>query len=321
MPKTTKLEPKSPQTSQETPETKQKPLTIDEIAARAEAETARIAEKLAQVEAQITAAQQELDAIPLARAERTERLSTAQRQVTTLAATHTEATTYARIADGNQDAIRAVSAAAQDLDQARQELAQIAREAELAERRAQQREQELTAQLAQLREEHGIHHADLRNVEVIRDRTFTELGQAHYDEIMASYEQGQALIENLRTQLVAMQVKQAEQLDQAEETLKPWPALVHKLRLMRGYQDATTRVIDAAISYLECLLHERKDLKQDLPGLESTKGMYYWWKWLEIPANEMFGHTQHIKGNVSYLEDRLRQLKQLRTEYTAQMLG
>jgi hypothetical protein len=79
--------------------------------------------------------------------------------------------------------------------------------------------------------------------------------------------------------------------------------------------DATSRCITAAITYIEQLLKERGDLKQDLSDLPATCGTSNWQELLALPINEISG----VQADATCIEKHLRKLKQLRFEYLVQL--
>lgn len=257
------------------------PSAAAQMVVRADESISQIEHQLGDVAQQITSAYVEMETFPQGRQGRATQLRDARDVLARAEDTHIKATAYAKLAQGTlneQASIKAVSTAQKEVHLAKEALAQIEREVEEADQAATTREQELSSALETLRAEQEGLQAELYNTRDARMLAFAELGQQRYSIVQGQVSEYQDCIDELKGQLLKAQVEYHDYLESALPTVQDWREHRQAIReLVPASEDATGRVIASSVVFMETLLRERFELKEQM-RLPSFQGL----NWLSL---------------------------------------
>lgn len=297
------------------------PLPVEQSAAeqmitRADEAIAQLEQQLADVAQQITTAHVELEAFPQSRQGRATQHRDARDVLTRAGDAHIKATAYAKLAQGTlneQASIKAVSTAQKEVKLAQEKLASIEQEIGKADQAADDREQELQATVETLQGEQTRLQGELYNLRDARRQAFQELGEQRYSVLQSQVTEHQRRIDELRSQLLAAQVEYHDYLESALPTMQDWREHRQAIReLVPAPEDATSRVVAASVVFMETLLRERFELKEQmrLPSFDTSN----WLGLLTVDGNDLTLINDPVVKK-ERLQERLSTLKRLQSEY------
>jgi hypothetical protein len=291
------------------------PSAAEQMVSKADETIAQLEHQLADVAQQIASAYVEMETFPQGRQERTIQLRDARDVLKQSEDAHIKAVAYAKLAQGTlneQASIKAVSTAQKEVHLAKEALTQIEREVEEADQIATTREQELSSTLETLRAEQERLQSELYNTRDARMLAFAELGMQRYNVVQGQVVEHQARIDELRSQLLAAQVEYHDYLESALPTVQDWREHRQAIReLAPASEDPTGRVIASSVVFMETLLRERFQLKEQmrLPSFQAN------WLSLLIVDGDDLTYINDPVVKKERLENRLASLKRLQSEY------
>lgn len=247
---------------------------------------------------------------------RTSDVEQRMRHMQELTARDEQAKTFAQLAQGTaqeREAIVSLKTLQAECSRVQKELEQFRTRAE----REQAKEQEQI----------GLAHATLEKSEATlqdlqtklaslttaRQQMIQERGEGLKATAMEAIRAQQARIDARRQEVVQAQLALEQLYDEQIAQLADYPELAAEIRALQGSSDATSRVIAAALSYVETLLAERHGLKDQL-DLPATHWQSPWWRILAIPDDELWRY-QNLRNNTSMLIGRREKLQQVLSEY------
>jgi len=299
------------------------PSAAEQMVSKADETISQLEQQLADIAQQITSAYVEMETFPQGRQERTIRLQNARATLALADEAHTKAVNYAKLAQGTsneQGAVKAVSIAQKDLQIAKEALAKIEQEIAEADQSDQTRERELSSAIQTLQAEQERLQAELHSTRDARRQAHQELGEQRHTAIMAQAQEYQKRVDELRSQLLAAQVEQFDYIESVLPTLTDWWELRRQVRSLIPVEDATSRVIDASLHFMDTLIRERNEIKVSnidmrIPRVNDL--MISWMSFLVVSANEVEG----LKMSTSRLQDRKEQLEYIQQEYKKHLAG
>lgn len=244
-------------------------------------------EQASAIQCQIDAVTQAIDAataervaLAEARAQREQALVDASRVAALAEQAHRQAVDYAALATGTgneQQAIGAASAAKKAMQAARKDLAQMEREAREAEQVAAVQDAEIGKHLHLLTAERETHQAEHAAVTRGLAKAREELGSERYTDAVARYQEQAAAVAVLREQFIDAQVQLHDAHAEAVAALAHWPDLQRAVKLLRTPEDATARMIENTLCYLDALIKDAGQVRNDLPfPTGSLQGSFVW---------------------------------------------
>ena len=299
------------------------PSAAEQMVARADETISQLEQQLADIAQQITSAYVEMETFPQGQQERAIRLQNARATLTLADETHSKSVNYAKLAQGTtneQGAVKAVSIAQKNLETAKEVLARIEQEIAEADQADQTREQELSLAIQTLQAEQERLQSELHSTRDARRQAHAELGEQRHVAIMAQAQVHQRRIDDLRSQLLAAQVEQYDYIESVLPTLTDWWDLRRQVRSLIPVEDATSRVIDASMHFMDTLIKERNEIKVNNTDMRIPRVndlMISWMSFLVVSASEVEG----LKMGTSRLMDRKEQLEYIQQEYKKHLAG
>ncbi len=283
----------------------QEQTVIEQLVSRGNEAIAQLEHQLTDITQQITDVQTELATIPPAQDKRARDKSKAQAILMKSESTHNQAVAYAKLAQdtvNEQQAIKQTSTAKKELSAARKAMDKLERESAEAETLASVRETELHSLLAHLQSEHKRLEGGLLHTRAAHKQSHLVLGDQKRDAIIASYQNYQKHIDDLRSKLVEAQSNQFDFYENALREMEGWPDQQRDVRNLRPVDDHLARVIDATMRYIDTLMTDMDHISNDVPLPWDL------WDVLIIPA-------QQVRGAYGLLEERQAKLKQVLEAY------
>ena len=276
---------------------------------------ARIADLLSESEHLSTERQQ----ILTHQSQRQDRLIDIRKGVRDMEKQHTEAVAYASVAQdtiAEQSAVKKVTEILAQLEPARAHVQSIEVEYAALGNTATSRLIEIDTALQQIASELQTKQARLHDVQRVRDVSVRELGQHTYDGLMEEYQAYQQKIDALKQQITEVQIARQQFTDQAHATLAAWPILQREITLLQPYDDSTSRVLNAAITYLETLLYDGPHTVDSLKHLPAGYPFQTWLQIIAVDADNLYVRN-HIKGSTLVLQEKHATLQALLSQYAA----
>jgi predicted nucleic acid-binding Zn-ribbon protein len=231
---------------------------------------------------------------------------------------HAEALVYASVAQdtpAEQDAIKKVTTLAAQVEREAAHGQRIEVEYAALDSAATSRLTEIDTALLQIATELREKQARLQDVQHVRDVSLRDLGQHTSGSLMQEYQAYQDKIDALKQQITDLQVERAQFLDQAHATLAPWSNLQREVTMLQPYDDATSRVLNAAIAYFSALLTDGRGIQDGMPYSAAT-GFNPWLRLLAVESDDLWVRN-HIKGDTSGLQQKHARLEALLSQYVA----
>lgn len=305
-----------------------------QISVKASAEISNLHATLQQLREEHIALSSEREQVQAGRAFRVDHLTQLHTGVDKLITTHRDALSYASVAvgtAGESKSIHAVSQAEQAIEPARLHAERKTTEYRDLDTAATERLQEIDERLDRIASLTAEARSRLMDVERVRDRSVAELAQHTYDGLMEEYQVYQDRIDELKLEMITIQVERVQFLERASATLQPWPDVHLKFTFVatpgversvaeRQYNDPTYRVLQSALNYIDVLLQDGKylptQLSQKVP--EANQWGANWLNVLEISHDVLF--YEGLGGHMIRLNAHRRSLDNLINQYVAAKL-
>lgn len=293
-----------------------------EIVTAGSQEVGDLATKLEGIAQEIRDVQADLDQIPLWRTYRREQREEAHAPVQTAETALIQASTRAKWAQGTlgeDEAVKAVSLAKRALGTVRKHYEQVQAETSKGDQAANAREQELRKHLAHLETEQASRQAELQGVQSAHKIAHSELGELKKTALVHGFEEKQRRVEELREELLSAQVELHDYHASALVELSDWPAQRKGLAQLRRPDDATYRVLEASLHYVDTLLADTSEVNDvvHLPTLHTPyHGYSGLWNKIVIFHNEVIDNTHK---SPRLLQERRDLLQKLLDEYRAHL--
>src|SRR6266566_903301 len=235
---------------------------VQDMVDHGDREIADLQAKLTDLADRRNVAQDELSTIAQAREARAKALSEARSQVEQAQASHTEAHSYAKLRHGKageKRAIKDASGAKDILDKANDALRQVEHEQAEASQADDLREQELHELLHKLEIEKEAHLAEIEAMTKGLDKARSELGQEKHAQFMQAYQEKESQLNDLLDQVIAAKVGLLQLHETAVQDLKDWPDLQRDVQRLRQPDNATIRLIEASLHFVDTFLADARD--------------------------------------------------------------
>jgi chromosome segregation ATPase len=284
---------------------------IEQINQKANETISRLQPRLSEIEQTIREAEKELATFPKQREQRAHTMDLERSKLTSLQGELNKAEAYAKVAMGTlgeKGAIKSVSKAKKAFESGQKHFNAIEAMCLKEQAEADAKEQELSAQIAYLQGEYAAIQAELHTTRIAKEQAHKELGQLTHTSITDQLRERQKRIDELKSQLVQLQVEQHDAVEEAIEKLSPWSDHRGSLRKQYPATDATSEVIEHEIAYIKSLLRNA----QALPYNDQLFNL------LAIPANELH-YGEHLQRNPKALRSRLNELQTLLAQHQAML--
>jgi hypothetical protein len=162
---------------------------------------------------------------------------------------------------------------------------------------------------------------ETQNTETAKRIAWQDLGKAENEEVQVQLTAADDAISELEKQLEAARAARLEVIHAGVERLVDWSEYQPELLGHLPLDDATTRIVEAEIGYIDALLADGRQMPariQGLPALYETN--YSIDPLLELPGG--FFHTiESFRGNPTQLKRRRYVLSNVLTQYKAKKHG
>lgn len=236
------------------------------MVAEANAIIAEIEAAQHELRTRMDAARAELAAIAEVRQERAKTVAAARVRLNTADIADSQARAYATLAKGKRvhdDAVKQVSAAKKELTAAKKHCTSTEIEDTEVEAAAQYREIEVQKQLHLLQAELETRIAEVEAIHLGRAQAHVELGIERHAALLAALQPKLQAVEELRMHLVEAESDLADCHQEALHTLVEWPVLRKEIQALLPVNDATTRMLETTMAYLEALARDAGQMRTD----------------------------------------------------------
>lgn len=156
-----------------------------------------------------------------------------------------------------------------------------------------------------------------QNIQLATGKTqaFSAIGELEYQEVQAEICEVKARIAERNQQNEDDQALIRSLVDDGVSRLASWPHHARVVKQELPYEDATTRIIESCMLYLEQLQKDALQLRVNLP-LASVTGYGTWWQLLCVDRVNMFAHYNLTSPQAQQnLQQQEQQLSQVLSEY------
>lgn len=138
--------------------------------------------------------------------------------------------------------------------------------------------------------------ARLPEVSQVEQQALRQLGESTHATIREQIAWHNSRLAEARASLVHAQVERQALLQEAHHQLEAWPDLQATVKAeLPPREDATARIMRAALAYLDQLQADRRQLKTHLLESKETRQMVDWWTLLMVD-NSLFHGFQQINS-------------------------
>jgi chromosome segregation ATPase len=282
---------------------------VAQINQKADATITRLSARLFEIEQTIRSAHSEIEAFPKQREAIAAKLNSEREKLATLHAALKKAEAYAKVAIGTlgeKGAIKKVSDAKRALASGQKYFDAIEGQMRQEQDVADAREQEVHAHIATLQGEYSAIQAELHTTQIAKEQAHRELGELNYTAITDQLNERQRRIDELKAQLVALQVEHHDAVESSIQELADW--VDHRSQLRKQYpaHDEMVDVLEHEIAYITALLRNAQSLAYN----ERLYSLF------AVPVNELH-YGEHLQRNPKALRSRLAELQTLLSEHQA----